>query len=129
MTNDTSHHGSWTEGSAAAAVVREEEEEEEEGGEEEEDEEEGTLVRAKTTTTHNSVKKTGGGRGRRWLTCPGAGGPERAATPGSDPTAESDITGMEAHTTPETHTWFNPPIVTVARGVAAGKNPTSRSHR
>ncbi|VDM06490.1 unnamed protein product [Schistocephalus solidus] len=42
---------------------------------------------------------------------------------------ESDIPGVEAHTTPETLTWFSPPVVTVARGVAAGKNPTSRSHR
>ncbi|VDM01898.1 unnamed protein product [Schistocephalus solidus] len=42
---------------------------------------------------------------------------------------ESDIPGVEAHTTPETLTWFNPPVLMVARGVAAGKNPTSRSHR
>ncbi|VDL86438.1 unnamed protein product [Schistocephalus solidus] len=42
---------------------------------------------------------------------------------------ESDIPGVEAHTTPETLTWFSPLVVTVARGVTAGKNPTSRSHR
>ncbi|VDL98116.1 unnamed protein product [Schistocephalus solidus] len=42
--------------------------------------------------------------------------------------SESDIPGVEVHTTPETLTWFSPPVVTVARGVAAGKNPTSRSH-
>ncbi|VDM05057.1 unnamed protein product [Schistocephalus solidus] len=41
---------------------------------------------------------------------------------------ESDITGVEAHTSPETLTWFSPLVVTVARGVAAGKNQTSRSH-
>ncbi|VDL91754.1 unnamed protein product [Schistocephalus solidus] len=41
---------------------------------------------------------------------------------------ELDIPGVEAHTTPEILTWFSPPVVTVARGVAAGKNPTSRSH-
>ncbi|VDL94516.1 unnamed protein product [Schistocephalus solidus] len=28
---------------------------------------------------------------------------------------ESDIPGVEAHTTPETLTWFSPPVVTVAR--------------
>ncbi|VDL90066.1 unnamed protein product [Schistocephalus solidus] len=36
--------------------------------------------------------------------------------------------GVEAHTTPETLIWFSLPVVTVARGVAARKNPTSRSH-
>ncbi|VDL98225.1 unnamed protein product [Schistocephalus solidus] len=41
---------------------------------------------------------------------------------------ESDMSAMEAHTTPKTLTWFSPPVVTVARGLAAGKNPTSRSH-
>ncbi|VDL96209.1 unnamed protein product [Schistocephalus solidus] len=42
---------------------------------------------------------------------------------------ESDIPGVEAHIAPETLTWFSPPVVTVARGVAAEKIPTSRSHR
>ncbi|VDL89969.1 unnamed protein product [Schistocephalus solidus] len=41
---------------------------------------------------------------------------------------ESGIQGVEAHTTLETLTWFSPPVVTVSRGVAVGKNPTSRSH-
>ncbi|VDL91728.1 unnamed protein product [Schistocephalus solidus] len=41
----------------------------------------------------------------------------------------STILDMEAHTAPETLTQFSPPVVTVARRVAAGKNPISRSHR
>ncbi|VDM05759.1 unnamed protein product [Schistocephalus solidus] len=42
---------------------------------------------------------------------------------------ESDLPGVEAHTIPGTLTWFNQPVVTVARGVAAGKTPNSRSNR
>ncbi|VDL93787.1 unnamed protein product [Schistocephalus solidus] len=35
---------------------------------------------------------------------------------------ESEIPGVEAHTAPETLTWFSPPVVTFARVVAAGKS-------
>ncbi|VDM06484.1 unnamed protein product [Schistocephalus solidus] len=42
---------------------------------------------------------------------------------------ESDIPGVEAHTTPVTLTWFSSPVVKVPRGVAAGKNPTTRRQR
>ncbi|VDL88281.1 unnamed protein product [Schistocephalus solidus] len=42
---------------------------------------------------------------------------------------ESDIPDVEAPTTPETLTWISPPVGTVARGMATGKNPNSRSHR
>ncbi|VDM00186.1 unnamed protein product, partial [Schistocephalus solidus] len=42
---------------------------------------------------------------------------------------ESVLPGVEAQTTQETLTWFSPPVVIVAQGVAAGKYPTSRSHR
>ncbi|VDL98942.1 unnamed protein product [Schistocephalus solidus] len=41
---------------------------------------------------------------------------------------ESYIPGLEAHTAPETLTWFSPPVVAVSRDVTAGKNPASRSH-
>ncbi|VDL91189.1 unnamed protein product [Schistocephalus solidus] len=41
---------------------------------------------------------------------------------------ESDMPGVEAHTAPETLAWFSPPVVVVARGVAAGKSPATRSH-
>ncbi|VDM01499.1 unnamed protein product [Schistocephalus solidus] len=40
----------------------------------------------------------------------------------------ADVPGVKTHTTPDTLTWLSPPVVAVARGVAAGKNPTSRSH-
>ncbi|VDL90369.1 unnamed protein product [Schistocephalus solidus] len=42
---------------------------------------------------------------------------------------ESDLPGLEAHTAPETLTWFSPPVVTVARGIAAGQNPAPRNRR
>uniref|UniRef100_A0A183SPW2 Guanylate cyclase n=1 Tax=Schistocephalus solidus TaxID=70667 RepID=A0A183SPW2_SCHSO len=55
--------------------------------------------------------------------------PEEGVARGGCGKFGSQTMGAEAHTTPETLTWFNPPVGTVARGVAAGKNPTTRSQR